>query len=401
MKKQLMTLCVLIVLVCILFLSGCSDNNLAPFPDELKGVEQVGQIPDEFEKVVENNVFNGVTAFDGRLLKAEICSTDWENRTVIQQVRMMDVYGKDLAEYTFSSDYAYHVTTLTATEDGGYLFVLGFRDYACSQNEWASDKGFASRVMKFDNSGNLQFDMPLDGVEGAALEYCFEKNGQFYLFGTLQTPETKNRGVYSPTDIYMVILDKNGEVLKSKCIAGSDYDSLNAAEISGSSFVLSCSSQSDDGDFAGSNSKGYPVGWVVTVNDNLEITEKKKESGRDYFDYRLGEKNGVPVYKSNALLNGFNAGNPEAFIDYGDFYLIVSENKTGIYENTPPTVNSTWYYTETVYSAYDYNGKLIFRTSVDSSPEYCAWVKRLWCTLERFYPTYTPFGHSFATKRNT
>lgn len=376
MKKQVAALCFLVIFVCALFLSGCSYDHSKTYRDELKNVEQIGQVPDEFKNIVHNNVFQGVTAFDGRSLKAEIISADEDSKTVLQKVRMMDAYGKEIGVYSCSSDDAYHVTTLTATDDGGFLFVLGFQDYAYyNQDEWASDKGVASRVIKCDSYGNLQFDTPIDGIEGSALKYCFEKNGQFYFWGDMQTPETKNRGVYSPTDIYMAILDKDGKLLKSRCIAGSDFDSLDAVEISGNSFVLSCSSQSDDGDFAGSDSQGHFADWVITVNDDLEISEKKKGSGRDHFDYRIGEKDGVPVYKSNALLKGFDAGTPYVFIDYGDFYLIVSENNTGIYEKTPPMINCTWYYTETVYSAYDYNGKMIFRASVDSSPDYDAWAK--------------------------
>ncbi len=382
MKKQSVFFCFLILLICISVLSGCSgniletDKNSAAHQNELKRVEQVGQTPGVFEKIVKNNAFEGVTAFDGRLLKSEVCSVNEKNKTVVQKVRMLDLYGKDLAVYTCSSDDAYHVTTLTATDDGGFLFVLGFEDYAYAQDEWASDKGVASRVIKCDSFGNLQFDTVFNEIEGAALQHCFEKNGQYYFFGTIETPETKTQGVHSKTDIYMVVLDKNGEILKTRCIAGSDFDSLNAVEVSDDCFVLSISSQSDDGDFAESNSNGHPVDWVITVNGNLEITERKKETGRDYFDYRLGEKDGVPVYKGDALLKGFDAGTPEAFIDYGDYYLIVSENNTGIYENTPPTISSIWYYTETVYSAYDYNGNLIFRTSVDSSPDYDTLTKK-------------------------
>ena len=375
MKRKLIARCFFIVLLCIYALTGCTKDKPEIQQDEHESIEQVSQVSDKFKNIIENNLFYDVTAFDGRLLKADVCSQDKESRTVVQRVRMMDVYGKELAAYTCSSDDAYHISTLTATNDGGFLFVLGFSDYAYDQNTWASEKGYASRVIKIDKDGKLQFDTPFDTVEGSALSFCFEKNGQFYFFGDIQSPETKTQGIYSATDIYMAILDENGAVLKEQCITGSDFDYLDVAEVTDGAFLLSISSQSNDGDFAGSDSKGYPVDWIITVNDNLEITEKKKESGRDYFDDRVGEKNGTPIYKSDALLNDFDAGTVTAFIDYGDSYLVVSENITGEYEKTPPTISSIWYYTETVYTLYDYSGKMIFRASVDSSPDYDAMVE--------------------------
>ena len=382
MKKRLAALCLLTVIFCVIVLAGCADQKASTPVDhtahygEYQKVTTVGQVPDALQQVVANNGFYNITAFEGRLLKAEICATDEDARTVTQTVQMMDRFGNRLADYTVNSGDAYHVTTLTATDDGGFLFVLGFRDYAYHQGAWASDNGFASRILKCDKNGNLQFDIPLDRVEGSALEFCFEKDSKFYFFGTMQAPETKQQGVQSYTDIYMAILDKNGSVLKSKRIAGSDYDSLDAAEQVDSGFILSIRSQSGDGDFSGSDSNGYPADWVIAVDDALEITEKKRESGRDLFDTKIGEKDGIPVYKSDALFKNFDAGAASAFIDYGDFYLIVSENITGVYEHTPPVISSIWYYTETVYSGYDESGNLLFRTAVDSSPDYDAKAAR-------------------------
>lgn len=377
MKKKLIAFLLFAVFAWAAVLSGCTKDKPKEQPDELGSVEQVGQIPDEFKNIIANNTFYDAAAFDGRLLKTEITSKDKENRTVVQRVWMMDMYGKELAAYTCSSDDAYHISTLTATEDGGFLFVLGFSDYAYDQNTWASEKGFASRVIKIHKDGKLQFDTPFDTVEGSALRFCFEKNGLFYFFGTIQTPETKTQGVHSKTDIYMTVLDEGGTVLNTKCIAGSDYDSLNAAEATENGFLLSMDAQSDDGDFAGSDSKGYPVDWVMTVNDDLEITDKKKATGRGYFDDRVGIKDGSPIYKSDDLLKDFDGGTVTAFVDYGDSYLVVSENATGVYKNIPFAISSIWYYTETVYSLYDYSGKLLFRAFVDSSPDYDARIEAL------------------------
>lgn len=372
MKKVILLSVSAFVLTCCVFLSGCSGDDLPKAETEFKCVEHIGQVSSEFEQVVNKNAFKDITAFGDRVLKTEIISTNENERTRTHQIDMIDFYGKTLATYTLTSDDAYNIRTMIATDDGGFLFVLGFEDYSYGENEWASDKGFASRIIKCDSSGKLQFDTPLDSVEGYALRFCFEKSGNFYLFGEKETLETKTRGVGSATDVFMVVLNKNGKVLKTSEIAGTDFDSLEVAEISSDKFVLSISSQSDDGDFVGSNSNGYPTDWIFVVNDNFEIIEKKKETGRDYFDDKIGEKDGLPVYKSSDYLKDFDAGTPHAFIDYGDYYLIVSENVTGEYEKTPPMLSSIWYYTETVYSAYDYNGELLFRTAVDSSRDFDA-----------------------------
>lgn len=372
MMKKAFAFLVAMALLCT-YLTGCAEKYPRPLDKELKTVEHTGQLPEEFAEIVKNNLFSDVTAFDGRLLKTEICDYDEENHIMEQRVWMMDLYGKELASYTCTADDAYSVQTLVATADGGFLFVLGL-DERYRDGQWTTEMGFASRVIKCDSQGNIQFETAFEGIEGRALEFCFEKEEKYYFFGEVETPETKTVGVGSPSDIYMAILDQDGKQLKTSLIAGSDFDNLYHAEMTDDGFVLSILAQSDDGDFAGSDSGGYGVDWVFTVDDELQILQREKRTGRDFFDYRIGEKEGKAVHKSDPLFDGFDAGYVQAYMDYGDFYLIVSENNTGVYENKPGYINRIWYYTETVYSAYDSSGKLIFRTAVDSSPDYDSFV---------------------------
>ena len=376
MKEKLISLCLLTVLLCALVLPGCADGkevvNFDPTTphENYRKVEPVGEVPHALNSIVQSNLFENIVAFDGVLLKVGSYDRDEVSQTITRTVQMLDPYGNELASYTVRTDDAYYIDTLTATDDGGFLFVLGFEDYAYGVAEWASSNGYASRIIKCDKDGALQFDVSLDGVEGSALRFCFEKEGKFYFFGSKETPEMKTQGVYSPTDIYMSILDKNGTVLKSQCIAGSDYDSLHAAELSADGFLLSVSSQSNDGDFSQFPHTRYPVDWVFAVSDELEITAKEKTSGRNFADVKIGEKEGCPVYKSDAFLENFDAGTPHAYIDYGDFYLIVSKNTTGLYEHQPPWISALWLCAETVYSGYDKNGNLLFRAAVDSTLDY-------------------------------
>ncbi len=385
MKKSIFVFLSLIILVLAFILSGCSTDKLPADAfisedlinkieqdEDLKKVEQVGEVPEELRNVVENNLFHYVTAFEDRVLKAQTVSLNEESRTVVYNIQMSDLQGNELASYTCQSDEAYYTKTLTATNDGGFLFVLGFSDRTYGENEWASEKGFASRVIKCDSSGKMQFDTAFESIAGEAFNYCFEADNKFYFFGTIETPDTKTQGVYSPSDIYMTVLDSNGEIVKTDTIGGSDYDDLDIAKMTDDTFVLRCSSQSDDGDFYDENADGYPIGYVITVNRELEITEKKQLNSQEFFSDRIGESKGKAIYPDDDLFNNFDAGSLSSYIEYEDFYLVVSENETGVYEKTPVYISSIWYYTETVYSGYDYDGKLLFRASIDSTPDYDA-----------------------------
>ena len=353
-------------------LSGCQKQQSFDwvYKTECSAVEQVGQVPKSFKEIIEKNQFHDAYAFGDRLLAVDTLLSENDQSVYVHVIKMMDLYGTELARYECLTGKAYKVTTLSATSDGGFIFVLGFTEYyEVEEEQWTSEHGFASRVIKCDRQGNLQFDTPFDLIEGRAFDYCIERNDGFFFFGTRETPETKKLGVGSPSDVYLTKLDHYGNVLKSKTIGGSSFDWLDAAENQGDNFKLSVRAQSQDGDFAESNSM-YPVDWVVVVNEDFTIIKKSMETGRDSFDKKIGETDGIPIYMSSSLLNGFDAGRPSAYIDYGNFYLIVSENATGVYEKKPPTVSAAWCYWETVYSAYDNSGKLIFRTSVDSSPDY-------------------------------
>ena len=371
MRQFSLFLCLLMVVSVLL--PGCGAETPATEPDGPKPAAQVGQLPEALRAVVSENRFHGAAASGGRVLKAELCAEDPEKHCV----QMMDLYGSELGCCTLAARDACHITTLTATSDGGFLFVLGFRDHALDQDRWASDGGFASEIVKCDAAGVIQFDTKLPQVEGDALEYCFERDGKFYFFGTIQTPDTKIRGVYSPSDIFMAVLDGSGELLDKRIIAGSDFDDLNAAEPTGDGFLLSVRSQSEDGDFTGSGSGGYPVDWTICVNAELEVISQEKGPGRSALDRRLGELGGETIYTSSPLLEDFDAGRPTAVLDYDDFYVIVSENITGIYQNTPAYISSIWHYTETVYSGYAPDGELLFRAAVDSTPDYDARLEAL------------------------
>ena len=130
-----------------------------------------------------------------------------------------------------------------------------------------------------------------------------------------------------------MVFDGSGKLEKQLLIGGSSHDHLIQAESTENGFLLEINSMSEDGDFEGSGANYHEIGWKVTISDDLVITEKEKLAERTRLRTRVGEKDGQPAY-----------------------------------------ISSIWQYSETVYSMYDRSGKLLFRASVDSSPDYDAIV---------------------------
>ena len=324
-----------------------------------------GAIPPELTKLIGENAFKDAKAFSDRLLKSETVEKDPETRTVVQKVTMLDIFGDVLAEYTVKCDDAYIATTLTATSDGGFLFVLGFQDYTYDylNQKRASDEGYASRVIKCDRSGNLQFDKAFDGLEGSSFYNCIEREGRYFFFGT-HRDQQKWRD-YGETDVIMIILADDGQEIKRGFLRGSDFDHLNYAKPSEGGFMLFVRTQSTDGDFVDSGITLLAVDMNVEIDYDLNVLGSTVSDNRFRNESLVGIINGSFFFSNDSRFQDFDAGTPTAFIDYGEYRLIVSEYVKSVYDKGPFS-NSIGFNVETVYSGYDENGNLIFRIGKDA-----------------------------------
>lgn len=358
-------------------LSSCGrkpDPTTIPVETEdtraTESIAQVGTVPAEFEKIISEDKFRNVKAFSDRLL--ELKKSTEENNANAFTITMMDLYGEVLTEYSGETENdAYGATTLTATSDGGFIFAQGYNaNYIPGMDQIKT--GYHSRIIKCDAKGNVVFDTKLDSVTIGALDFCIEKDGRYYFFGADKEKEGDND--LGKPKVSCMVFDGSGKLEKQLLIGGSSHDHLIQAESTENGFLLEINSMSEDGDFEGSGANYHEIGWKVTISDDLVITEKEKLAERTRLRTRVGEKDGKPVYMDDKMFDGFDAGGVMSYIDYGDKYLLVSYHPTGEYEKQPAYISSIWQYSETVYSMYDRSGKLLFRASVDSSPDYDAIV---------------------------
>ena len=324
-----------------------------------ESVPQVGTVPEEFQKIIEEDRFRRVRAYSDRIFHFEGSESDEGQRD--HTITMMDLYGNPLASYTIQLDDAYDISGFTPTSDGGFIFAAGYNANYIPGRDLA-EKGYHSEIIRCDEKGQVVFDTVMEDVAIAALKYCIEMDGNFYFFG--ETPKDKY------PDVAMQIVDGKGNPVSFKTIGGSSHDQLRHVEKDGDGFVLLVDSMSEDGDFSGSGANFHELFYQITIDKELNITGKEQLEERPPYPTYVGEKDGKPLYSNDPMFDGFDAGGVGSYIDYGDTYLLVSNHITGEYPYTPPQISSIWYYTETVYSMYDKSGTLIFRASVDSSRDY-------------------------------
>lgn len=335
MKK----LCVWIVSVCLLLaMCSCAASQETAYAP----VTPVGEVPAEFADIVAENRFGDVRQVGDKLVRVD------------SHLTWVDMAGNVIASYEIPQGGYYSVKSdaLLSTSDGGMLLALGFQDrYLSETDTWASEAGVSSLVIKLDAYANVEWQTELDDVEGAMLWNCIETNDGYCFFGQQQTPETKRLGVYSRTDLSVLVLDRQGRLVSTQIYGGSDYDDFYRAEMTETGYAVYTSSQSDDGLFEGSLPEGKTsASWRVLLDEAFSVT------GLEQVEYDVLRTKEEPLT-----------------LDYGDFTLVVTENITGVYENQPLAMNFPWYYYETVYSAWQ-DGKLLWRAAVDSSPDYDAWV---------------------------
>ncbi len=332
-------------------------------------VYPISEIPEVFGKIAADNAFEYVQVYADRLIKWERLSSDWEARTVEQKITVMDLYGRETSSYTFTSRDAHRITALIPTSDGGYIFALGFEDvcYDHDSQSWASDYGVESKIIKCDKNSNPQFEVTLDNVTCGAFFASCEKDGKYYFFGQIGQNRTHNYD--DVTDIYTLAIGSNGEIIREHILEGSDFDNYNGLEETEDGFLLSVRTQSTDGDFVGCSGSIMDI-WVLTLDTSLEVTDKKTGMLRNWYMKRVGEKDGKDLYFNDPFFKGYEDGMPIVYIDYGEYYLIVSRNNLDAQRDTPTSVNLIRFETETVYSVFDKYGNRLFRAANRPHPEY-------------------------------
>lgn len=315
---------------------------------------------DVLKPIADQDLFEHVKVSHDRLLKCDIIE-DEEMEPQSFRFSVMDKFGN--VEFSYTPSVEGKLLYDTVTEDEGLLLVVG--------GDSGNGKAEA-QIVKLGTDGSVQFETPLEvyGVKGlGSFDYCYEADGNYYLFGTMKRVNT---GI---TDVYAFQIGSDGTSINRRKISGGDDTELILAEPDDDGFHLLVETCSSTGDFKEINFWAEEINASVNLDKDLNIQKITKEEPHEALLKEsislIGEKAGTPVFSNDPFLQAYELKDPTLFIDYGDHYLIRGKREIGRIYPKGSNYEEAWDIVyETVYAVYDMDGNIVFREAIDPSLEF-------------------------------
>lgn len=318
-------------------------------------IEHVGEVPEEFKKIIEENLFHSAFVYGDRLIKH--VSTEDEHI-----FRFFDKSGNITrqAVYPKSEKHLSMNSKFLDSEDNLLVhFTVSYQDKANRPIHYA-------KIVKFDADGKIVFDINLPEGTGG-FDYMVETDDGYIFPGEIDVKtQTVKKG-----DVYVVKLTFDGKIQNTVTIGTADeFDTVCNVEKGENGAVLYiCLQEKKEGDQKSvRNYYRYDIKKDLTIKNITPITENDvPERGPFYF---IDGKGLYSVEEFIVDVDNLDYS-PSELIDYGDFVLSVGNRYTSDYDFLKDGLSSVLqiksFYTETVYAAYTKQGELIWRTAVDSS----------------------------------
>ena len=324
-------------------------------PEDLRRVDAVGEVPDALREVVKKNLFYRAKSDRGRLF---VTTTQTAADGTLPKFRLtvMDKNGRCLGTW---EQFGHTPRFLSATGDGGFLSVTGLTLPMISSAEPTP----AVHLVKNDEDVNLLWMKRLDGVTDSDSVFAYEKDGQYWAFAAVAPEETEEAQDAPRSDLGVWVFAPDGTRVAQRTIGGSGDDRPVFVRPADGGFEATALTESEDGDFSGFRTGGGLTPAALLIDKDLNVKLLGKSELTSPLS-RLGDLDGETLYSLDGVISVFDAGKPSAVVDYGEYFLVVSENRTG--KKNGEETEDAWT-TETVYSGYGKDGELLFRAAVDST----------------------------------
>lgn len=336
--------------------SSGTDEYDIPIPEGgLTFIEHVGEVPDEFKKIIEENLFHSAFVYGDHLIKHVSTEDEYIFRFFDKSgnITRQAVYPKSEKHLSINSKF------LDSEDNLLVHFTVSYQDKANRPIHYA-------KIVKFDTDGNIVFDVDLAEGSGS-FDFMTETDDGYIFPGEIDVEtQTVKKG-----DVYVVKLTFDGKIQNAMTIGTPDNPDnvCNVEKGENGAVLYLCLQETKEGDKRATwNYYRYDVKNDLTVENITPITENDvPELGPFYF---IDGKGLYSVGEFIADVDNLDYS-PSELIDYGDFVLSVGNRYTSDYDFLKDGFSSVLqiksFYTETVYAAYTKQGELIWRTAVDST----------------------------------
>ena len=337
-----------LLLVCLMIL--CIFVRTVSFADRIATglpVEPFGEVPEAFAEIVSQNLFGEL---DYSCIGWKLFNINYDDDDTMI-INRLDNMGHPVASCTIDRD-GMKLCRVLGTSDGGFLAALGHIDVRDKES-------ILSKLIKYSSSAEIEWVCLLEGVNAPMLQYFFETDEGYCIIGNWEYPETKEPGTFSPAGVGYMVISPAGHWTDTRVLGGSRIDMLLNARETEDGYLLIVQALSKDGDFSPWVETAQGIPYICATVDKsfhlIDATLLAEDEALALTGSSIGIIDGIPVYDGEGILDAYEPGVPILAVDYDDCYLIVSYQYL-------ETEEEDWII-ETIYSAYDKAGTLLWRAT--------------------------------------
>ena len=332
-----------------------TTNDLTYTEGDFTFLKPIGEVPQKFKKIVENDLFGGADYANGIVYTVS-------NDDDYVYVNFYDKYGETLPEVKLErgGEYYHAVHEIHPTLDGNYIMVFDSSRRSVD-GKWVVRP---QKFVRFSLDGKVLSETVLGNDFVGELGHFFETDSGYIFVGDCDAEKV---GTITTNDIALLKLDFDGNVVKYVQEGGNDHDTIYRVEQTkkGVKVYFYLHTRRDSTETGGFRMYEFDNDLNLISQKDIEEEDIPESGPRFYIS-------GEPYYKYEDFFADFdrNKSSCVEIIEYDDFVLFVSAHYTfNEYERVTfrSTIPYYWHCNETVYTAYSYDGEIIWRATVDST----------------------------------
>lgn len=333
--------------------------------------EPVGEVPEDFKRIVDENLFEGASYMNGRVVAVNL-EYDVEpgaNQNITAVLSAYDIYGHESAhaEFVYEPEEGYEwsmtmIRDCIATSDSGFAVLSLSASYRKDERGMYNDTVCSLHLSKLGYNGYVEWDTVLSedlSVSGAAL--VEGDDGEIFAFVSLYEEEDGVTILYSDEakrDFYTYKVSDRGLILDETVIEDSNAGTtsiISAKRNVDGKYSVYYLKYSLSDMLSSSLRSTYKLVTLYGEDMSYEIEEDVEPDAKRV----IGTLDGEEIFNDDERILALGDAGVIMVLDYGDFFLVVSDYSFNSYLFSSSF--SSKLAVSTAYSAYSKDGELLWR----------------------------------------